>query len=816
MPGARIIFALFALAWISAVAAPADRPNIVLIFCDDLGYRDIGPYGSKNRTPNLDRLAREGVRFTDFYAAQAVCSASRAALLTGCYPNRIGILGALNPNAVTGIHSNEVTMAELLKSRGYATAIFGKWHLGHHPQFLPTRHGFDQYYGLPYSNDMWPKHPTSTFPALPLIEGEKVIQLDPDQRKLTRDYTERAVKFIGDNRGQPFFLYLAHSMPHVPLFVSEKFNEATKAGLYADVIAEIDWSVGEVLNALRRNKLDRNTIVVFTSDNGPWLSYGNHAGSAGYFREGKATVFEGGMRVPLLAWMPDRIPAGSVRSEPTMTIDLFPTFARLAGAELPKDRIIDGQDIWPVMSSAPGAKSPHEALFFYWGRHLQAVRSGIWKLHFAHDYTQPESPGEDGKPAKMQTLKIDESLFDLREDPSETTPVTDKTVTKRLKELAEKCREDLGDRNRIGKNVRLPGRVASATNDADLAGTELTEALAPFFVVPAKHDKMSDKYSLPKLNGAAVTNGEQWAKKRLEILEFWNKTLGPWPPPLKEPRVEVKETKERDDLTQSVVRVEIARDQFVDGILLRPKGEGTFPAVLVPYYEPQTSVGESKETNRDFGYQLAKRGFITLSIGSPGGDSRKPTLGEATCQPLSFLAYVAANCHTALTQMDDVDTNRIGIVGHSYGSKWAMFASCLYDKFDCAVWCDGGIVFDESRPNINYWEPWYLGLQPGEEQRKPGVPSNENPRTGVYKTLMETGHDLHELHVLMAPRPFFVSGGSEDPVERWEALRPTVELNRALGYRFRVGMGNRKDHTPTTESNDQIYAFFEHFLRDGN
>ncbi len=816
MPGLRILFALCVLAWTSAMAAPADRPNIILIFCDDLGYRDIGPYGSKNPTPNLDRLAREGVRFTDFYTAQPVCSASRAALLTGCYPNRIGILGALNPKAVTGIHSNEVTMGELLKSRGYATALFGKWHLGHHTEFLPTRHGFDRYYGLPYSNDMWPKHPTSTCPDLPLIEGEKVIQVDPDQRRLTRDYTERAVRFIGDHRSQPFFLYLAHSMPHVPLFVSEKFNDATKAGLYADVIAEIDWSVGEVLNALRRHGLDRNTLVVFTSDNGPWLSYGNHAGSAGYFREGKATVFEGGVRVPLLAWMPERIPAGSVRSEPTMTIDLFPTFARLAGATLPQDRIIDGKDIWPVISSTPGAKAPHDALFFYWGRHLQAVRSGNWKLHFAHDYPQPESPGEDGKPAKMQTLKIDESLFDLREDPSETTPVTDKTVTKRLKELAEKCREDLGDRNRIGKNVRLPGRVASATNDADLAATELTEALAPFFVVPAKHDKASSKYRLPELNGTAVTNGEQWAKKRLELVEFWHKTLGPWPAPLKEPRVEFKETKERDGLTQSVVRVEIARDQFVDGILLRPKGEGSFPAVLVPYYEPQTSVGESKSTNRDFGYQLARRGFITLSIGSPGGDSRKPALGDAACQPLSFLAYVAANCHTALTQMDDVDTNRIGIVGHSYGSKWAMFASCLYEKFDCAVWCDGGIVFDESRPNINYWEPWYLGLQPGEEQCKPGVPSQENPRTGVYKTLVETGRDLHELHALMAPRPFFVSGGSEDPVERWEALRPTVELNRALGYRFRVGMANRRDHTPTPDSNEQIYAFFEHFLRDGN
>jgi len=815
MPSARILFALFLLAVTSVVAAPADRPNIVLIFCDDLGYRDIGPYAATNPTPNLDRLAREGVRFTDFYTAQPVCSASRAALMTGCYPNRIGILGALNPTAVTGIHSNEVTMAELLKARGYATAIFGKWHLGHHPQFLPTRHGFDQYYGLPYSNDMWPKHPESKFPQLPLIEGEKVIELDPDQRKLTRDYTARAVRFITDKREQPFFLYLAHSMPHVPLFASEKFDGATKQGLFADVIAEIDWSVGEVLNTLRRHKLDRNTLVVFTSDNGPWLSYGNHAGSAGYFREGKATVFEGGVRVPFLAWMPGRIPAGSIRSEPTMTIDLFPTFARLAGSDVPKDRAIDGKDIWPLVSSAPGAKNPHEALFFYWGRHLHAVRSGNWKLHFAHNYPQPETPGIDGKPAKMQTLKIDESLFDLQEDISETTPVTDKHVTKRLKELADECRKDLGDRNRRGANVREPGRLSSATNDADLAPLNLTEALAPLFLVPEKFDKPSSKYRSSELGGAPITNKEQWAKPRQQLLDFWHKTLGPWPALLDKPQLEIQETAVRDDLTQSVVRVEIARGQFVNGILLRPEGKGPFPAVLVPYYEPETSVGLSKATNRDFGYQLAKRGFITLSIGSPGGDARKPALGEAACQPLSFLAYVAANCHTALTQMDGVDAKRIGIVGHSYGSKWAMFASCLYEKFACAAWCDGGIVFDESRPNVNYWEPWYLGQQDGEE-RKPGVPSKENPRTGVYKALIQQGHDLHELHFLMAPRPFFVSGGSEDPAERWEALRPTVELNRALGHRFRVGMANRRDHTPTPESNQQVYDFFEHFLRNGD
>lgn len=812
MPRARFVFALLVLGLASAFNAPAaGAPNIVLIFCDDLGYKDIGPYGSANPTPNLDRLAREGVRFTDFYVAQPVCSASRAALLTGCYPNRVGILGALNPNAATGIHSNEVTTAELLKSRGYATAVYGKWHLGHHPQFLPTRHGFDHYYGLPYSNDMWPKHPTSTFPELPLMENEKIVELNPDQRKLTRAYTERAVKFIGDNQRQPFFLYVAHSMPHVPLFVSEKFDGATKRGLYADVIAEIDWSVGEILHALKRHKLDGNTLVVFTSDNGPWLSYGNHAGSAGYFREGKGTVFEGGVRVPFLARMPGRIPAGSVRSEPAMTIDLLPTFAGLAGARAPTDRTIDGKDIWPLLASAPGAKSPHEALFFYWGRHLHAVRSGNWKLHFAHNYPQPESPGADGKPAKMQVLKIDTHLFDLREDPWETTPVTDKTVTKRLEALASKCRDDLGDRNKLGKNVRPAGRLPSATNDADLAAIEMSEALASFFVVPEKFARDSQKYRSPLQGDSPVRTKEQWAKRRQEILESWHQALGPWPALLETPRVEIGETKERDDLTQSVARVEIARDQFVNGILLRPAGKGPFPAVLVPYYEPETSVGQNKNTNRDFGYQLAKRGFVTLSIGSPGGDSRKPELGEARCQPLSFLAYVAANCHTALAQMKEVDPNRIGIVGHSYGSKWAMFASCLYDKFAAAVWCDGGIVFDETRPNVNYWEPWYLGWQPG-ESRKPGVPSENNPRTGAYKALMKSGRDLHELHALMAPRPFFVSGGSEDPAARWEALRPTVEVNRLLGRRFRVGMANRPGHTPTNESNDQIYAFFEYFL----
>jgi arylsulfatase A-like enzyme len=313
-----------------ALPAPSQvehPPNVILIFCDDLGYADVGCYGAKGyKTPNIDRLARQGMRFTDFYVAQAVCSASRAALLTGCYPNRIGIRGALGPQAKVGIHSNEVTIAELLKQRGYATAIYGKWHLGHLPPFLPTRHGFDDYFCLPYSNDMWPHHPTSgtNYPPLPLIEGEKVVQFMPDQTQLTTWYTERAVGFIERNKDRPFFLYVPHSMPHVPLFVSRKFVGKTKRGLYGDVIEEIDWSVGRILSALRQHRLEDNTLVIFTSDNGPWLSYGDHAGSAGHLREGKGTTFDGGARVPFIAKWPGRIPARSVCREPAMTIDILP------------------------------------------------------------------------------------------------------------------------------------------------------------------------------------------------------------------------------------------------------------------------------------------------------------------------------------------------------------------------------------------------------------------------------------------------------------------------------------------------------------
>jgi len=444
-------------------AAATRPPNVVIIFCDDMAYADISPFGSKTATPNLARMAKEGMRFTDFYAPQAVCSASRAALLTGCYPNRVGIFGALGPRSRTGINSNETTLAEILKTRGYATAIYGKWHLGDAPQFLPTRHGFDEWFGLPYSNDMWPFHPTSgtNYPPLPLFENEKIVQLMPDQTQLTTWYTEHAVKFIERNKERPFFLYVPHNMPHVPLHVSAKFAGKSGRGLYGDVIGEIDWSVGEILRTLKRHGLDDNTLVVFTSDNGPWLLYGDHSGNALPLREGKATSFDGGVREPCLMRWPGKIPAGSVCREMAWTMDLLPTIAKLAGSAAPSDRIIDGRDIWPLMSGQPNAKTPHEAFYYYWDRGLEAVRSGPWKLHLGHEYVKPNPPGGGGQPGKYSKPKIGVELFNLDNDVSEARDVAAQfpEVVSRLQQFAEAARVDLGDSltKRTGQNMRQAG-----------------------------------------------------------------------------------------------------------------------------------------------------------------------------------------------------------------------------------------------------------------------------------------------------------------------------------------------------------------------
>lgn len=463
---------------LSAASAAGRPPNIIIIFTDDQGYADVGVFGAKDfTTPNLDRLAKEGCQFTNFHVAQPVCSASRAALLTGCYPNRLGIHGALGPLANHGINTNETTLAELLKGKGYATGMAGKWHLGRPAEFLPVHHGFDEYFGLPYSNDMWPSHPEAkrgTYPPLPLIEGDRVIDAEvtpAEQAQLTTQYTERAVKFIARHADRPFFFYLAHSMPHVPLHVSNKFQGKSRQGSYGDVIMEIDWSVGEILKALKQHKLEEDTLVIFASDNGPWLSYGAHAGSAGPLREGKGTCWEGGVRVPCLMRWPGKIPRGTTSGAMFMTIDLLPTLARLVDAPLPRHPI-DGLDVWPLIVGQPGAKNPHDAYFFYYHQNeLQAVTSGNgrWKLLLPHTYRTlaGRAGGTNGIPAKYEQRKLTApELYDLANDVGEQRNVAEQhpEIVQRLLASAESARADLGDAltQRPGAGAREQGREAAA------------------------------------------------------------------------------------------------------------------------------------------------------------------------------------------------------------------------------------------------------------------------------------------------------------------------------------------------------------------
>jgi arylsulfatase len=448
--------------------APSDRkPNIVLIFTDDQGYGDVGVFGADDiATPHLDQLARQGAKLTNFYAAQAVCSASRAGILTGCYPNRIGIHNAMMPNSGIGLHPSETTLAEMLKDNGYRTAIFGKWHLGDHPKFLPASNGFDEYFGIPYSNDMWPLHPQQgpifNFGPLPLIENISVIDTLTDQTQLTTQITERSVDFINRNKENPFFLYVAHPQPHVPLFVSDKFRGKSQRGLYGDVIMEIDWSVGQIMEALKKNGLDKNTLVIFTSDNGPWLSYGNHAGSALPFREGKGTAWEGGQREPFIISYPDKIKAGTIIDVPVMAIDLLPTIAEITHSKLPENTI-DGKSVWKIFIGETD-QSPQEAYFFYYRvNELFGLRYGKWKLYFPHTYRTMEGqePGKDGLPGEYRMVNLKEiELYDLSADAGETTNVagTHPEVVEEIKAIADRMRERLGD--------ALTGMNGSETREA--------------------------------------------------------------------------------------------------------------------------------------------------------------------------------------------------------------------------------------------------------------------------------------------------------------------------------------------------------------
>ena len=471
--------ATFPLATISNEAPKTNNPNIILIFMDDLGYGDLSCYGATQyKTPNLDKMASQGVRFTSFLSAQAVCSASRAGIMTGCYPNRVGISGALMPDDKIGLNPNEETIAEVLKKRNYKTAAIGKWHLGYQPEFLPMQQGFDEYLGLPYSNDMWPVNfdgkpaaensNKARYPVLPLIDGNDKIReirtLD-DQSELTTLYTGRAVRFIDANKKNPFFIYLAHSMTHIPLAVSSKFKGKSEQGLYGDVMMEIDWSVGEIMKALDKNGLTKNTLIIFTSDNGPWLNFGNHAGSNGGLREGKGASFEGGQRVVCLMKWPEKIQSGTICNKLASTIDILPTLAAITNSALPEKKI-DGVNILPLLMGDENANPRQSFLYYYRKNSLEAVRKGDWKLVFAHPGRTyiGFKPGIDGFPGGTnENFPYEEGLYDLRRDPGERFDVKEyyPEVVAELKKLADEAREDLGDdiQKVEGKNRREPGKV---------------------------------------------------------------------------------------------------------------------------------------------------------------------------------------------------------------------------------------------------------------------------------------------------------------------------------------------------------------------
>lgn len=819
-----------------------DRPpNIVFVLLDNVGKDWIRSYGSQeNVTPNIDRLCRTGMKFRNFYVTP-VCSTTRTMLLTGRYPFRTG----WHTHHDTAIYgggfldwNREVTFARVLRDAGYKTCISGKWQIN--DLFDPgqvdalAKHGFQEHCIWPEAKPGLPAHKKRYWDAFIFRDGQKIDtagKFGPDV------FTDYSIDFMTRHREEPFFLYQSAILTHIPVTTTplSPNQDATPREKFAGMVEYADHLVGRMVDALDELGIRDKTLLFIATDNG--TDTGSDQGmvqSLGGMRDGRVSdegiysLTERGINMPLIVNCPSWIPSGEASDALLNAADVLPTLADLADAKIPESVMIDGKSFAGVLRDSSDKTWDRPWTFTQYAE-SRVVRNLRYKLF---------SSGE---------------LFDLAADPLEQRPLTGAGLNEIEADALQELQAVL---NSLPENAAWPwtfrsisARKARLAKDAPRradwvkANRQPPQRIAALFTPPAEYAEDFGQFRSPLLmaDGSKVTSAEDWQLRRREILDLWNQAMGRWPDLIETPAVESVAITRRENITQRQLRIGIGiRGEMVDAFMLVPDGDGPFPAVVVPYYDAQTGVGLGMEM-RDFGWQLAKRGFVALAIGKPNSgvnfeDSREAGhrgqyIGSAgkqvNVQPLSALSYAAANAHTFLTQRPEVYPDRIGIVGHSFGGKWSLFASCLYDKFACAAWSDPGIVFDErdrrkENPggSVNYWDRWYLGFELGtlNEHDQPlrfrQLPSERQPRTGSYKTLVENEHDLVELHALMAPRPFLISGGTADMTERWPALNHAIDVNRLLGFENRVAMSNRKTHGPDEESNEQIYAFFEWWLAE--
>ncbi|MAI71877.1 MAG: hypothetical protein CMM01_13310 [Rhodopirellula sp.] len=818
-----------------------ERPNIVFILLDNMGKDWLRSYGSQeNQTPNIDRLCNTGMKFRNFYVTP-VCSTTRTMLLTGRYPFRTG-WHTHHDSAIYGggflDWDREICVARLLRDSGYKTCISGKWQINDlfdpDQQDALTKHGFEQHCIWPEAKPGLPGHKQRYWDPYVIRDGKKLDatgMFGPDV------FTEYSIDFMKRHRDKPFLLYQSAILTHIPVTTTPHTPNvnATAREKFAGMVHYADHLIGQITQAITDLELRNNTLIFITTDNG--TDNGSDQGmieSLGGMRNGRISdegiysLTERGINMPLIVNCPGWITEARESDALLNAADILPTLVDLANASTPAKLKIDGVSFAEILREQSDSSWARPWTFSQYAED-RVIRDQRYKLY---------SSGR---------------FFDLAVDPSEQRFISPTTQTQSESERRLALQQVLdafpGNNQWPWKFRSISARKARAAADAPRRAEWISNDVAPpeslekFFQCPPDYElQLGDHRSpLDSGNGVLVTTPQQWQQRRSEILDTWHQIMGPWPALDANPKFEQIAVTRRKNITQRQLKLGIGIGrEMVDAFMLIPDGDGPFPAVVVPYYDAQTGIGKGVEL-RDFGWQLAKRGFVTLSIGKPNSGINFDNPREAghrgqyfgsegkvvKTQPLSALAFAAANAHTFLASRPEVYPDRIGIVGHSFGGKWSLFASCLYEKFACAAWSDAGIVFDErdrrkENPggSVNYWDAWYLGFELGKEntstqsQRFRKLPSEGEPRTGSYKTLIEGGHDLTELHALMAPRPILVSGGTADRPERWPALNHLISINKLLGYENRVAMTNRDTHGPNPESNQQIYEFFDWWLKE--